>query len=190
MRIIGGQFKGRQILPDRRLSLRPTTDFAKEGLFNILSGRYDMENIRALDLFAGTGSIAYEFVSRGAIDVHCVDIHPKHAAFIRSTAKQSGFNNIRVVRDDVFHFLSICKATYDIVFADPPYETDNIATLPDAVLQADILAANGTLIVEHSRRTDFSAHPLLTEQRHYGNVRFSFFKPPASCIFTPPSTGL
>jgi 16S rRNA (guanine(966)-N(2))-methyltransferase RsmD len=177
MRIIGGKFKGRQIQPDRRLSLRPTTDFAKEGLFNILSGRYDMESIRVLDLFSGTGNIAYEFVSRGAMDVHCVEMHPQHAAFIRSTAKQAGFSGIRVVRDDVFHFLSICKATYDIVFADPPYEADNITALPDAVLRADILVPDGTLIVEHSRRTDFSEHPFLLEQRHYGNVWFGFFKP-------------
>jgi 16S rRNA (guanine(966)-N(2))-methyltransferase RsmD len=174
MRIIGGIYKGRQIPADHRLALRPTTDFAKEGMFNILSNRYDFEGIDVLDLFSGTGSISYEFVSRGA-NVHSVEMAPRHAMYIRNTAKQLGLTKMRVIRDDVFHFLGICKGNYDIIFADPPYEMEKIAEIPDALLNRNLLKPNGIFVMEHSRRTDFSAHPHLIECRHYGNVHFSFF---------------
>jgi 16S rRNA (guanine(966)-N(2))-methyltransferase RsmD len=175
MRIIGGTCKGKPIPFDHRMAVRPTTDFAKEGLFNILSGRYRLEGLAALDLFAGTGSIGYEFVSRGTA-VHAVEIDRRHAAFIRHTAKNLGCANMRVIRDDVFHFLSICKTTYDIVFADPPYEMEKIPEIPDEVLHRNLLKTGGVLIVEHSRRTDFSSHSRLTDHRNYGNVHFSFFE--------------
>ncbi len=176
MRIIGGTYRGKQIAPDNRLTLRPTTDFAKEGLFNILANRYDLSTFDVLDLFAGTGSISYEFASRECPLIHAVEIEPPHAGFIRNTAARLGFRQIRVVRDDAFHFLSICKARYDIIFADPPYDLPRIEEIPAAVFERDILKPEGILVVEHSKRTDFSGHEYFLDLRNYGNVHFSFFR--------------
>ena len=176
MRIIGGTYRGKQIVADKHLTLRPTTDFAKEGLFNILSNRFDVSSFDVLDLFSGTGSISYEFASRGCREIHAVEIEPRHVAFIRATAGKLGFRQMRVIRDDVFHFLSICKTQYDIVFADPPYDMPNIEKIPDEVLDRNILKPDGILILEHSKWSDFSEHDLLLDQRNYGNVHFSFFK--------------
>ena len=176
MRIICGENKGKHIATGKKLTLRPTTDFAKEGLFNILSNRYDVPSFEVLDLFSGTGSISYEFASRGCRVVHAVEMDPRHVAFIRATAKKFSFHQIRVIRDDVFHFLSICKALYDIVFADPPYELSNIEKIPTLVLEREILKPDGILILEHSKRNDFSGHEQLFDHRRYGNVHFSFFK--------------
>jgi 16S rRNA (guanine(966)-N(2))-methyltransferase RsmD len=176
VRIIGGACKGKQIVPDHRLTLRPTTDFAKEGLFNILSNRYDMSSFDVLELFSGTGSIGYEFASRGCREIHAVEMDPRHAAFIRATSGKLGFRQIRVVRDDAFHFLSICKIRYDLVFADPPYDLSRIEEIPDAVLGRDVLKPGGILILEHSKRVDFTVHEHLFDHRNYGQVHFSFFK--------------
>ena len=176
MRIIGGVYKGKAIAADHRLTLRPTTDFAKEGLFNILSNRFDLTSFEALDLFSGSGSISYEFASRGCSAVHAVEMEPRHVAFIRATAGKLGFTQIRVIRDEVFHFVSICKAQYDIIFADPPYEMPRIEELPAQVLEHNILKPGGILILEHSKRTGFTGHDYLLDQRRYGNVHFSFFK--------------
>lgn len=176
MRIIGGAYKGKQIVPNHKLTLRPTTDFAKEGLFNILSSRYDISSFDVLDLFSGTGSISYEFASRGCREIHAVEIEPRHAAFIRTTAGKLGFRQVRVIRDDAVHFLSICKVQYDLVFADPPYDLPHIEEIPGAVLEYDILKPDGILILEHSKRVDFTGHEHLLSHRHYGNVHFSFFK--------------
>jgi len=156
--------------------VRPTTDFAKEGLFNILSNGYDFSSIDVLDLFSGSGSIAYEFASRGCLLVHAVEIEPRHVSFIRATAGKMGFRQLRVIRCDVFHFLAICKHRYDIIFADPPYELLKINEIPDLVLGRDILKPDGILILEHSQRNDFSGHEHLFDHRNYGNVHFSFFK--------------
>ena len=175
MRIIGGICGGKQISADSRLKLRPTTDFAKEGLFNILSNRYDMSSFEVLDLFSGSGSISYEFASRGC-SVHAVEMDARHVAFIRATAGKLGLNRIRVIRNDVFHFLTICKAQYDIVFADPPYEMPDIDKIPALVFGRGILKNNGILIVEHSKWNDFSGYDNFLENRRYGNVFFSFFK--------------
>ena len=176
MRIIGGVCKGKQIFPDRKLTLRPTTDFAKEGLFNILSNRYDISSFDVLDLFSGTGSISYEFASRGYKNIHAVEMEPRHAVFVRTTAAKLGFRQIRVIRDDAFHFLSICKAQYDIVFADPPYDMSRIGEIPEKVLQQNILKPGGILILEHSQKNDFSGHEHLLDHRNYGNVHFSLFR--------------
>ena len=129
-----------------------------------------------LDLFSGSGSIAYEFASRECRNVHAVEIEPRHATFIRATAAKLGFRQMRIVRDDAFHFLTICKANYDLVFADPPYEMQRINEIPDLVLSRDILKPDGILILEHSQRTDFTGHEHLFDHRNYGNVHFSFFK--------------
>ena len=176
MRIIGGEHSGKQIVTDNKLTLRPTTDFAKEGLFNILSNRFDLETFDVLDLFSGTGSISYEFASRGCSVIHAVEMDSRHIAFIRATAGKFGFGKIRAIRDDVFHFLSICKAQYDIVFADPPYEMLHIDEIPALVFGNGILKSDGILILEHSKRNDFTEHERLTDHRRYGNVHFSFFK--------------
>ena len=175
MRIIGGVCRGKQIVTDNKLTLRPTTDFAKEGLFNILSNRYDISSFDVLDLFSGTGSISYEFASRGCQNIHAVEMEPRHAVFVRTTAAKLGFRQIRVIRDDVFHFLSICKLQYDIVFADPPYDMPRIGEIPEKVLQYNILKPGGILILEHSQKNDFTGHEFLLEHRNYGNVHFSFF---------------
>ena len=176
MRIIGGTHRGKQIVTGSHLTLRPTTDFAKEGLFNILSNRYDISSFDVLDLFTGTGSISYEFASRECREIHAVEIEPRHVAFIRSTAGKLGFSQIRVIRDDAFHFLSICRAQYDIVFADPPYDMPDIQKIPDLVLERDILKSDGILIMEHSKQNDFTGHDHFSDHRNYGNVHFSFFK--------------
>jgi 16S rRNA (guanine(966)-N(2))-methyltransferase RsmD len=176
VRIIGGAYKGKRIAADRRLTLRPTTDFAKEGLFNILSNRYDMSSFDVLDMFSGTGSISYEFASRGCREIHAVEMEPCHAAFIRATAAKLGFRQVRVIRDDVFHFLSICKVQYDLAFADPPYDLPRIGDIPGAVLERDILKPGGILILEHPGHAVFAGHEHLLDHRNYGNVHFSFFK--------------
>ena len=172
MRIICGANKGKRIASDGKLALRPTTDFAKEGLFNILTNRYDITQLDVLDLFSGTGSISYEFASRGCRTVHAVEIEPRHVAFIR----KQGFEQIRVIRNDAFHFLSICKIQYDIVFADPPYDIPNIEKIPQLVFQRNILKPNGILIVEHSQRSNFTEREHIFDQRRYGNVHFTFFQ--------------
>ena len=176
MRIIGGENKGKPIATDHKLSIRPTTDFAKEGLFNILSNRYDLSSFDVLDLFSGSGSISYEFASRGCQNIHAVEIEPRHVAFIRATAGKMGFRQLRVIRDNAFHFLTICKVNYDIVFADPPYDMSYINEIPDSVLGRNILKPDGILILEHSKRNDFTGHEHLFDHRNYGNVHFSFFK--------------
>ena len=176
MRIIGGEYKRKQIVADNSLVLRPTTDFAKEGLFNILCSRYDMETLDVLDLFSGTGSISYEFASRGCRSVYAVEMAPRHVTFIRSTANKLKLSQVRVIRDNVFHFLTICKMQYDIVFADPPYDMPNIERIPTMVFEFDILKPEGIFIIEHSKRNSFTGHEHLFDSRRYGNVHFSFFK--------------
>ena len=176
MRIICGAYKGKTIVRDNRLTVRPTTDFAKEGLFNILSNRFDMSLFDVLDLFSGSGSISYEFASRGCGEIHAVEIDPRHVAFIRATAAKLGIRQMRVIRDDVFHFLSICKARYNIVFADPPYDFPRINEIPDLVFGYDLLKPDGILILEHSKRNSFTGHDYLFDHRKYGNVHFSFFR--------------
>jgi len=176
VRIICGAYRGKTIARDNRLTVRPTTDFAKEGLFNILSNRYDFTSFDVLDLFSGSGSISYEFASRGCNEIHAVEIDPHHAAFIRTTARNLGLHQMRVIRDDAFHFLSICKVEYDIVFADPPYDMPRINEIPDLVFANDVLKPDGIAILEHSKRYDFSGHEFFLDHRNYGNVHFSFFK--------------
>ncbi len=176
MRIIGGTYRGKHIIPDHKLTLRPTTDFAKEGLFNILDNRYDLTTFDVLDLFSGTGSISYEFASRGCTNIYSIEMEPKHVAFIRAAARQLGFHQIRVVRDDALHFLTICKIQFDLIFADPPYDMSYVEEIPERVFRQDVLKPEGILILEHSKQIDFSGNKYLLDHRHYGNVHFSFFR--------------
>jgi 16S rRNA (guanine(966)-N(2))-methyltransferase RsmD len=176
MRIITGKFRGKQIHPPVNLPVRPTTDFAKESLFNILNNLVDIESLRVLDLFAGTGSISYEFFSRGSEIVTAIDIEPRCVAFINKTALSMNAETLEAVREDVFQFLKHPFGEYDLVYADPPYDMEGIDLLPDLVLDNNILKGDGLFILEHSRNQDFTKHPEFDQHRKYGNVNFSFFR--------------
>jgi len=176
LRIISGKFKGRIITPPKNLRARPTTDFAREALFNILINRYDFEKLSVLDLFAGTGSISYEFASRGVLKVHLVDKDNYHIAFIKKMIKELEFDNIKPVHIDVKAFLKTCDQKYDIIFADPPYDLTWLNTIPDLVLGTDLFENNGIFILEHPKHISFSNHPGFFEHRNYGGVNFSFFR--------------
>lgn len=176
MRIIGGKYKGRRIVPPSGFKARPTTDFAREGLFNILNNRVDFEEIRILDLFSGTGSISYEFASRGAREVHLIEKDPKHIQGIRRIIKDMEFDNIKAVHIDVKAYLKTCSVKYDIVFADPPYDLSWLKEIPDLVTASGIINDEGFFILEHPMNMSFGSHKLFFEHRHYGGVNFSFFK--------------
>lgn len=176
MRIIGGKYKGRRIDPPADLKARPTTDFAREGLFNILSNRVDFEIITVLDLFSGTGSISYEFASRGAAFVHLVEKDLKHISGIRKIIRDLEIENIKPVHIDVRAFLKTCTEKYDIVFADPPYDLSWLKDLPDLVTGAGVMREDGFFILEHPRSMSFGGHRLFFEHRNYGGVNFSFFR--------------
>lgn len=176
MRIIGGKLKGKIILPPMGYSARPTTDFAKEGLFNILDNEYEFEDLKVLDLFGGTGAIAYEFASRGAARVYSIEMSRDNAQFIRAEAKRLGLSNVTSVHSNVFDFLPICKEKFDIIFADPPYAIDGLDTIPDKVFAQDILHDDCYFILEHGGEYNFSNHPRFFKERTYGRVHFTFFK--------------
>ena len=178
MRIIGGKLRGKMIMPPQGYKARPTTDYAKEGLFNILNNEYEMDGLKVLDLFGGTGAISYEFASRGAERVYCVEMLPLHANFIKSQAAKFGMDNLTVVRHNVFEFLEICHEKFDIIFADPPYALDGLANIPDKVFERDILHPGAYFILEHPEEFNFSEHPYFVKERKYGNVHFSFFEKP------------
>ena len=189
MRIISGIYGGRRLSPPKNITARPTTDFAKESLFNLLNNRLDFEGIDVLDLFAGTGGIGIECVSRGAREVTAVEIAHVQQNWIISCCKQLGIRNLSVIRGDVFKFLSACRTKYDLIFADPPYALERIEELPDLILgvqstdrftdtiQTDsLLKENGWLVIEHGKDTYFTSHPRHVETRSYGSVHFSFFQ--------------
>ena len=175
MRIIGGKYKGRRITPATGFKARPTTDFARESLFNILNNRVDYESITVLDLFGGTGSISFEFESRGVPEIHLVEKDLRHISGIKKIIKEVGFSSIKTIHIDARAFLKACSAKYDIIFADPPYDIPWLKEIPDLVLSADIIKENGVLILEHPRDMSFISHPCFFEHRNYGGVNFSFF---------------
>lgn len=177
MRIIGGTYRGRRINPPSNFKARPTTDFAREGLFNILNNRVDFETISVLDLFSGTGSISYEFASRGAVMVHLVEKDIKHVMGIKKIVSELSFKNIKPIHIDVRAYLKTCSIKYDVVFADPPYELSWLTELPDLVTQANVIKDDGIFILEHPRDLSFTDHKLFFEHRNYGGVNFTFFKP-------------
>ncbi len=176
MRIVGGKYKGRKIEVSRRFDSRPTTDFAREALFNILTNHFDFENSKFLDLFSGTGSISYEMVSRGCSEIDLVDINPEVIRFIEKTATKMSFIGIHTVRMDVFRFIPICRKKYDIIFADPPYDLRRIKELPELILGHNLLLDTGWFILEHGKDHSFKDYPGFFDERHYGSVHFSFFK--------------
>lgn len=175
MRIISGKYRGRRLQPPVNMPVRPTTDFAKEGLFNVLNNLVDFESLRVLDLFAGTGSIAFEFLSRGAVEVMAVDSNPRCIEFIKRTAETFGADNIKAVKSNSFVFIKRMVSTYDLIFADPPYDLSGIEAIPDLVFSSGLLAADGILILEHSSGYKFEKHPCFDSHRAYGSVNFSLF---------------
>ncbi len=177
MRIISGSHKGKQIFPDKSFSARPTTDFAKENLFNVLRNYIDLEGIRVLDLFSGTGSISYEFASRGAAAIISIEQNYKHYAFIKRTAQELGFSNMKVFKTDAFQACKKLKGQkFDTIFADPPYQLENLNAIPSAIFDNDLLVDEGIAVIEHPARIDFTQHPRFSEHRQYGSVNFSIFR--------------
>jgi 16S rRNA (guanine966-N2)-methyltransferase len=176
MRIIGGILKGLRLNPPKNLPVRPTTDMAKEALFNILQNQIEFEGIRILDLFSGTGNISMEFASRGAEKVVSVDrsIHCVH--YLKDTASQHGLTNIKAYKDDIFKYLQNETEQFDLIFADPPYDLNRIPEIPGMIFDKNLLVPGGLLIVEHQSLQNLSKHPAFIEQRTYGYSSFSFFK--------------
>ncbi len=175
MRIVSGTHRGRIIHPPRNLRARPTTDFAKENLFNVLGNRIDFCQIDVLDLFAGTGSISYEFASRGARSVTAVEVNTVHTRFITDTAKSFGFTQLRVVRANVFLYLKSCPQRFDLIFSDAPYDLQGAEQVIDLVFSRELLRDEGILVFEHGGGEDFSEHPHFRWTKNYGSVYFSIF---------------
>jgi 16S rRNA (guanine(966)-N(2))-methyltransferase RsmD len=177
MRIIGGEFKSRRFNPPaKNWPTRPTTDFAKEGLFNILQNTIDFTSIKMLDLFGGTGSHCYEFISRGCNDATYVDKFGGCVAFVKRTAQSLGIGSrIRIVKADVFKYVKGCKEKYDYIFAGPPYPLPNLDEIPDLIFDNGLLSEGGIFVLEHNPNHDFSSHPQFSKSRNYGTTIFSFF---------------
>ncbi len=175
MRIIGGTHAGLRLNPPTGLPVRPTTDMAKEALFNILNNRMAFDGIAALDLFCGTGNMAFELASRGAAPVTAVDVHAKCLQFVNMTAGKLKLDAITTVRADAMKFLAACKERFELIFADPPYDLPQLPQLPDLVFANGLLKPGGTLILEHSTNRKVNHHPNFDETRQYGYSSFSFF---------------
>jgi 16S rRNA (guanine966-N2)-methyltransferase len=177
MRIISGTFKGRRITAPKKLPVRPTTDMAKEALFNILNNSFYFDEISVIDLFAGTGSISYEFVSRGTNQITVVDQDFACIKFINKTAEVFEMD-IQTIKNDVFKFLEKTKLKASVIFADPPYafSKEQFLKIPKLIFQNNLLEDNGLLIVEHSKHTDLSNLEYFSYSKHYGGCVFSFFE--------------
>ena len=178
MRIISGQWKGKNIVAPKNLPVRPTTDFAKTALFNILANHFDFEDISVLDLFCGTGNITYEFASRGTKSITCIDENLQCVKFVKGTLEKLRFEFVRAIKSDAFDFVEHCSEQFDIIFADPPYELKETNNLPDLVFEKKLLKENGWLIIEHQskRRLESKLEP--SEIRTYSNCAFSIYKKP------------
>jgi 16S rRNA (guanine(966)-N(2))-methyltransferase RsmD len=175
VRIISGEHKGRRIPVPGNFKARPTTDFAKEALFNIIANYFNFQSITVLDLFSGTGSIGYEFASRGAESVDLVEINRRYSDFITKTVQKLGLKQVHIYTSDVFRLIPRIKNKYDIVFADPPYDLNNIPEIPELIFDNNVLLKEGWFILEHGRSQDFSDHAHFKELRKYGSVHFSIF---------------
>ncbi|SDS64469.1 16S rRNA (guanine(966)-N(2))-methyltransferase RsmD [Gillisia sp. Hel1_33_143] len=176
MRIISGTFKGRRLTAPKKLPVRPTTDMAKEALFNILNNKVHFSGLSVLDLFSGTGNISYEFASRGSAPIVSVDVHVECVKFIKKTSDELEMN-ILAIKSDVYKYLEKSGAKADIIFADPPYDftDEQFNNIAELVFEHDVLNENGMLIIEHSKHTDISSGRNFNEARRYGNSVFSFF---------------
>lgn len=176
MRIISGKLGGRRIKPPQRMPhTRPTTDIAKEGLFNILENNLDFEELKTLDLFGGTGCISYELASRGVPDLTIVEKDADMYRFIKKTSDDLGLENFKVIRSDVFTFLNSCQEKYDLIFAGPPYALTRIDELPRLIMEKGLLHAGGWFVLEHTPRNDYRQFPQFKSERNYGTTVFSIF---------------
>lgn len=176
MRIISGKYGRRRFDVPTSITARPTTDMARENLFNVLAGVIDLEGLTVLDLFAGTGAMSFEFLSRGAAHVTAVEKARVQADFIKRVQGQLGDPNLTLVRGDVFRFVSTCRQSFDVIFADPPYDLPRFADVPRLVLDSPLVHDGTLFIMEHPREHDFSALPHFAQQRVYGKVNFSLFE--------------
>lgn len=176
MRIIRGKYGKRRFDVPRNITARPTTDFAKENIFNVIENIEDIEGEDVLDLFAGTGAISLEFLSRGARQVTAIEAASTQANFIRSVKEKLNDNGLRVVRGDVFKYLASCRKAYDIVFADPPYDHPDFGSIPELILNSGAVKDGSLVIVEHNSSHDFSSLPGFIRHRAYGSVNFSLFR--------------
>jgi 16S rRNA (guanine966-N2)-methyltransferase len=176
MRIIGGEMGGRKINPPKRMPhTRPTTDVAKEGLFNIIENNLRIAQLKTLDLFGGTGSISYELASRGAMDQTVVEKDGHMYEFIKKTAGQLGIEHLRVIKMDVFNFLNQCSEKFDFIFAGPPYALTRIDDLPKLVFEKQLLKSQGWFVLEHTPKNDYKKFPFYKAERNYGTTIFSIF---------------
>ena len=177
MRIITGKYKGRHFDIPRTFKARPTTDFAKENIFNVLIQYVELEGARALDLFSGTGSITLELLSRGCSRVVSVELDRDHHRFICECLKKLEVRDaVLPIRGDVFRFMKTCHQQFDFIFADPPYALKELGTLPDLIFQYGLLTSGGLFVLEHGKDHDFTHHPHFVEHRQYGSVNFSLFR--------------
>jgi 16S rRNA (guanine(966)-N(2))-methyltransferase RsmD len=178
MRIIGGKWGGRRISPPTKMPFtRPTTDIAKEGLFNMIQNQIDFEGIKTLDLFGGTGAITYELLSRGASDSTIVEKDPQMFKFITDNLQKLGATGVKPIRLEVFKFLESCSDKYDFIFAGPPYALTTIDDLPRMVVGKQLIASEGLFVLEHTPRNNYEQYPGFVKQRNYGTTVFSFFEP-------------
>ena len=175
MRIIGGRLKGRRFSPPRHFKGRPTTDFGREGLFNLLRSRLDLDGLEALDLFAGSGAVSFELASRGAVSVTSIEQDAGACRYISQQSRDFEFDGIRVVRADVYAFLSRAMTQFELVFADPPYTDPRLGTLPELIRESGLVAKGGLFVLEHGDKRNFKETPGFVEMRKYGHVHFSFF---------------
>lgn len=177
MRIISGKFKGRRFSPPAdKWPTRPTTDFAKEGLFNILQNHLDFSELKVLDLFGGTGNHSYEFISRGCTDVTYVDKFGGCIKFVQKTSEKLEIEDfIKIVRSDVFKFMERTTEQFDYIFAGPPYALPTIDTIPDLIFKNNLLKEDGWFVMEHNPNHSYDEHPNFFQKRNYGKTIFSFF---------------
>ena len=176
MRIIGGEHGRRRISPPANMPhTRPTTDVAKEGLFNVISNNLDIEELKTLDLFGGTGSISYELASRGANDLTIIEKDPKMYEFIKKTAGELKLENFKVLKLDVFKFIDQCADKFDFIFAGPPYALGNIDDLPKLIFEKQLLNSKGWFVLEHTPRNDYKKFSFYATERNYGTTIFSIF---------------
>jgi 16S rRNA (guanine966-N2)-methyltransferase len=176
MRVITGKYKGRRFDIPKTFKARPTTDFSKENIFNVINGYINLEDAEALDLFAGTGSISLELLSRGCSNVISIESDHDHASFIHNCMKKIGIENNILIRGDVFKFIKHCDHKFNIIFADPPYALANIKEIPNLVLNGNLLKDNGIFILEHGNNCSFSDNIYFIDHRTYGSVNFSIFR--------------
>ena len=176
MRIITGKYKGRHFDIPHSFKARPTTDFAKENIFNVLTQYVNLEEAAALDLFSGTGSISLELLSRGCSTVVSVEMDRDHHRFIGECLKKLGDDHCTPLRADAFRFIKSCKKQFDLIFADPPYALKELPTIPDLIFEKGLLAEGGIFVFEHGKDHDFTQHPHFIEHRSYGSVNFSLFR--------------